>query len=84
MYSIGFIKAKTAVNFDEGIIRKMINQYYIGSPDCNEVTEDGEIIQKPNLPPELIEANFNVCGNKVVEVTAEILANGQLRIINIC
>ena len=84
MYPIGFIKAKTVANFDEEIIRKMINQYYIGSPDCNEVTIDGEIVQKPDLPQELIDANYNVCGNRVVEITAEILANGQLKIVNVC
>ena len=83
MYSIGFIKTKVVANFDEVKIREAINQYYIGSPYCNEVNEYGEVIQKQGLPAELIEANYNVCGSRVIEVTAEILANGRLRIINV-
>ena len=81
---IGIIKTKTTVNFDAEKVRKIINQYYIDSPDCNKVNEYGEIVQKPDLPQELIDANYNVCGNRVVEITAEILANGQLKIVNVC
>jgi hypothetical protein len=79
MTKIGEVVGVGVFNFNDSIIRKLINKHFIKTESCNYVDKEGKLILKEHENIEnVVIAQNNVCSNVKMEVVADVFDNGKL------
>ena len=76
---IGSIKTVVSANFNRETVNTIINMYYLNSPYCNIVNDNGFIVEIEHEHMEkLKEAQNNFCENVTLNLLADVDENGKL------
>ena len=76
---IGTMKTVVSANFNRELVNRIINMYYLNSPYCNIVNDNGIIVEiEHEHMVKLKEAQNNFCENVTLNLLADVDENGKL------